>query len=119
MDTILAELDWMGKNNIKYVFNANSNFGMHDRDFQIAEHIVNTKATYGYPEKFRTCFGKNTDDKIFKIGAMFHANNLEKGITLARQSNDVGVLKNIRRNDIKMSTYINLQERFNDLDIPV
>ena len=119
MDTIMAELDWMGKNNIKYVFNADSNFGMHDRDYKIAEHIVNTKNTYGYPEKFRTCFGKNTDDKIFKIGAMFHANNLEKGITLARQSNNVGVLKNIRRNNIKMSTYINLQERFNDLDIPV
>ena len=119
MDKLFAEIDWLGKRNIKYVFNADSNFGMNDRDYEIAEHIVKTKKTYGFPEKFRTCFGKNTDEKIFKIGALFHSNQLEKGITLARQSNDLETLKNIRRNNIKMSTYVNLQRQFNDLDIPV
>lgn len=119
MDRVFAEIDWMGRNRIKYVFNADSNFGMNDRDHEIADFIVSTKKKYGAPEKFRTCFGKNTDEKIFKIGALFHANQLEKGITLARQSNDVETLKNIRRNNIKMSTYVNLQRQFNDLEIPV
>lgn len=120
MEKVFAEIDWMGRHQIKYVFNADSNFGMNDRDQLIAEHIVETKKKYnGFPEKFRTCFGKNTDEKIFKIGALFHSNQLEKGITLARQSNDLDVLKNIRRNNIKMSTYVNLQKKFNDLDIPV
>lgn len=119
MDNIFAEIDWMGKKNIKYVFNADSNFGMNDRDHEIAEYIVKTKKTYSFPEKFRTCFGKNTDKKIFEIGALFHSNQLEKGVTLARQSNDLETLKNIRRNNIKMSTYVNLQRQFNDLEIPV
>lgn len=119
MEKVFAEIDWMGRNQILYVFNADSNFGMNDRDYQIAEHIVATKKKYGFPEKFRTCFGKNTDEKIFRIGALFHANDLEKGITLARQSNDMETLKNIRRNNIKMSTYVNLQKQFNDLNIPV
>lgn len=119
MERVLGEIDWMGRQEILYVFNADSNFGMNDRDWEIAEHIVATKKKYGFPEKFRTCFGKNTDEKIFKIGALFHANNLEKGITLARQSNDAETLKNIRRNNIKMSTYVNLQKQFNDLNIPV
>lgn len=118
-DKVFAEIDWLGKNQIKYVFNADSNFGMNDRDHEIAEHIVATKKKYGFPEKFRTCFGKNTDEKIFTIGSLFHANQLEKGITLARQSNDSETLKAIRRNNIKMSTYINLQKRFNDLEVPV
>lgn len=116
---VFAEIEWMGHNQIKYVFNADSNFGMNDRDQEIAEFIVATKAKYGCPEKFRTCFGKNTDEKIFKIGALFHANQLEKGITLARQSNDFETLKNIRRNNIKMSTFTNLQKQFNDRGIPV
>jgi putative methyltransferase len=119
MDRVQAEIDWMGRNQVKYVFNADSNFGMHPRDQEIAEFIVATKGKYGCPEKFRTCFGKNTDEKIFKIGALFHANQLEKGITLSRQSNDEQTLKNIRRSNIKMSTYVNLQKRFNALDIPV
>jgi putative methyltransferase len=119
MDKVRAEIDWMGRHGIRYVFNADSNFGMAERDQEIAEFIVATKQRYGFPEKFRTCFGKNTDARIFKIGALFHANQLEKGITLARQSNDLTTLKNIRRSNIKMATYVNLQEQFNDRDIPV
>ena len=101
------------------VSNSDSNFGQHPRDGQIADFIVETKKKYGFPDKFRTCYGKNSDDKIFKIGAMLHANSLEKGITLARQSNDPTTLENIRRQNIKMSTYIDLQKRFNDQNIPV
>ena len=119
MERVFAEVEWMGKNEIKYVFNADSNFGMNRRDGEIADFIVATKKRYGFPEKFRTCFGKNTDEKIFQIGALLHSNELEKGITLARQSNDETTLKNIRRQNIKMSTYVNLQKLFNDKNIPV
>jgi len=86
---------------------------------RIAEFIVETKRNYGFPEKFRTCFGKNTDEKIFQIGLLLHRHGLEKGITLARQSNDQQTLKNIKRANIKMSTYRNLQARFNDKEIPI
>lgn len=118
-DRVLAEIEWCARNRIRYVFNADSNFGMHRRDQEIAEFIVATKQKYGFPEKFRTCYGKNTDDKIFRIGSLFHRHQLEKGITLSRQSNDDQVLKNIKRSNIKMATYQSLQERFNDEDIPI
>jgi len=119
LDTVRSDIDWMGRHRIKYVFNADSNFGMHPRDEEIAEFIVATKARYGFPEKFRTCFGKNTDERIVRIGAVFHEHQLEKGITLGRQSNDPDTLKNVRRSNIKMATYVNLHKHFNDLDIPV
>ena len=119
MERVIAEIEWCAQHRIRYVFNADSNFGMHKRDHEIAEALVATKARYGYPEKFRTCFGKNTDDQIFEIAALLHAHDLEKGITLARQSNDAEVLKNIKRANIKMSTYRNLQLRFNAREIPV
>jgi len=44
---------------------------------------------------------------------------LEKGITLARQSNDEPTLRNIKRQNIKLSTYRNLQVRFNEGNVPV
>ena len=44
---------------------------------------------------------------------------MEKGITLARQSNDAETLKNIKRGNIKMSTYRNLQTMFNDKNVMV
>lgn len=111
--------DWCGKNRIEYVFNADSNFGMHPRDYQIAEFLVEAKKKFGFPDKFRTCFGKNTDDKIHKVATLLHAHGLEKGITLARQSNDEQTLKNINRQNIKLDTYKALQIRFNEGNIPV
>ncbi len=119
LDRVKSEIQWCAEHKIKYVFNADSNFGMHKRDKEIASFLVETKRKYGYPEKFRTCFGKNTDDRIFEIGFLMQRNELEKGVTLSRQSCSEEVLKNIHRKNINMSTFKNLQFRFNEADVPV
>ena len=119
MDRLKAEINWCGRKTIRYLFNADSNFGAHKRDFEIAEMIVATKQKYGFPEKFRTCWGKNTNDKIFSVATLFHKHDLEKGITLSRQSNTPEVLTNIKRKNIKLDTYEGLQRMFNDSDVPV
>lgn len=114
-----AEIEWAAQHKIKYVFNADSNFGMHKRDEEIAQILVDTKTKYGYPEKFRTCFGKNADDRIYGIAKKLHDAGMEKGITLALQSNTPQVLKNINRQNIKMETYKYLQTKFNEANVPV
>lgn len=119
LERIRAVLEWCARNRIIYVFNADSNFGMLPRDREIAESLVDIKARFGYPEKFRTCFGKNSDDKIFDIASLLHRHKLEKGITLARQSNDETTLENIRRQNIRLETYRRLQRRFDGEGIPV
>ncbi|MDP6173609.1 MAG: hypothetical protein QGF09_05530, partial [Rhodospirillales bacterium] len=119
MERVSGELDWCAGAEIRYVFNADSNFGMHRRDMEIARHLVHLKKNTGFPEKFRTCYGKNSGERIFRIGQLLHENDLEKGITLSRQSNNLDTLKSVRRANIKLDVYTNLQKRFNDLDVPV
>ncbi|MBY0429771.1 MAG: radical SAM protein, partial [Rhodospirillales bacterium] len=119
IERVAAELKWMGEHEIRYVFNADSNFGMHRRDIEIANILVETKKTYGFPEKFRTCYGKNTDSKILKIGTLLHENSLEKGVTISYQSIDPQVQKNIKRDNIKLSSANELQRGFNNRDLPV
>ena len=119
LDRVAAEIDWAGRNRIRYMFNADSNFGMHKRDPEIAEFLIETKRKYGFPEKFRTCWGKNTDKTVFHIANRLHAHGLEKGITLARQSNSKTVLGNVKRGNIKLETYSNLHRLFNARNIPV
>jgi len=119
IDRVGMEIDWAGQHGIRYVFNADSNFGMHPRDIEIAQILVDTKKKHGFPEKFRTCFGKNTDDRIFQVAKLLHDHDLEKGITMALQSNDADVLDNIKRTNIKTETYQALQLRFNETDVPV
>jgi putative methyltransferase len=119
IERVAREIEWCARHRIAYVFNADSNFGMHKRDLEIARLLVDAKRRTGFPEKFRTCFGKNTDDKIYEIATLLHAHGLEKGITLARQSNDEQVLRNVKRQNIKLETYETLQRRFNAGDVPV
>ena len=119
LDTIYKELDYFSEKKIEYVFNADSNFGMHKRDYDIALKLVENKTRSGYPEKFRTCWGKNTSKRIFKISSLMHYYELDKGMTLARQSNSKEVLKNIKRDNIKLEAYSILQKKFNLINVPV
>jgi putative methyltransferase len=115
---VAQELEWVAQREIKFLYLADSNFGMIKRDREIAAILVDLKRRYGYPEIFHTNFGKNTDDKIFDIGVLLHENNLLRAVTMARQSNNSETLRNVKRANIKMSTYYNLQSRFNAIDVP-
>ena len=119
VERVKKEIEWAAHNKIKYLFNADSNFGMHKRDEEITEILVTTKREHGFPEKFRTCFGKNADERIYEIAKKLQSADMEKGITLALQSNTPEVLKNIQRQNIKMSAYKSLQEKFNAVNVPV
>jgi putative methyltransferase len=119
LERIAAEVEWFAKQRIEYIFCADSNFGIHKRDVEVARILAETKKKYGYPQKFRACFAKNVDERIYEIGMLLHGQGMEKGVTLSFQSTDEQVLQNIRRKNIKMSTYKNLQVRFNEAKVPV
>tara|TARA_B100000686_G_C16795452_1_gene981953 strand:+ start:1795 stop:3930 length:2136 start_codon:yes stop_codon:yes gene_type:complete len=119
LERVYAEIDWIAKKKIKWVYSADSNYGMHKRDWDIAKKVVESKNATGFPEKFRTTWGKNTSEQIFKIANLLHANDLGKGITLARQTNSKEALKNVKRDNIKLEAYSDLERKFNDLKIPV
>ncbi len=104
--------EWLGRNKIQYVFCADSNFGMFKRDPELARYFVNAKLKYGFPEKFRVCYGKNAEESIYETAKLLAEHGLAKTITLARQSNDKETLKNIRRTNIRLEVYTNLQKRY-------
>jgi radical SAM superfamily enzyme YgiQ (UPF0313 family) len=118
MDRVFGEIEWAGRNKIGYLLGADANFAILPRDMEIAKYLVATKKKYGYPDKFRVNYAKNTGDKVYNVGLLLHEADMTKSITLARQSNDAQVLKNIQRENIKMSTYQELQTRFNDVGVP-
>lgn len=119
LERVTAEITWLAEHKIRYVFNADSNFGIKKRDVEIAQILVEAKKKYGYPEKFRSCFTKNAEDRIYDIAMLLCKHELEKGITLSFQSVNTEVLENIKRHNIRLSTYKNLQVKFNHENVPV
>lgn len=86
---------------------ADDNFGMYKRDEEIADYIRHLQDTYEWPKYIRTTTGKNSAERIIRVmrkvrGAL--------PMTAAVQSMNPEVLKNIQRDNIKISDYEKIQQ---------
>lgn len=119
MERIKAELDWMVKNKVEYVYCADANFGLFPRDTQIADMIIEYRDTYGYPQVFKTNYTKNRDDVVFEISKKLIEKNIGKSPTLSFQSLSPEVLENIGRSNMELDHFKRLMARYNSADVPV
>lgn len=111
------EIEWCGKNKITYIFCADGNFGMFEKDEEIASYLAATKKNLGYPERFRVNYSKNTDQRVIKVGSILHKHKLEKSITMSLQSFNQNALNNVKRRNIKMEVFYNLQNQFKEEEL--
>lgn len=85
---------------------ADDNFGMYERDLEVADYIAWLQDRYDWPRYVRTTTGKNRSERIIEVmrktrGAM--------PMTAAVQSMNPEVLVNIKRQNIKLDTYAEIQ----------
>ena len=90
---------------------ADDNFGMFKRDEEIADYIAWLQDKYNWPKYVRTTTGKNNGERIIRVmrktrGAM--------PMTAAVQSLNPQVLVNIKRSNIKLETFQELQDELKD-----
>ena len=100
IEKVKKDLIWISEHKIAYCMCVDSNFGLFERDEEIAALAVELKKKNGYPEKFGACFAKNKTDRIFRINKMFNDVGMSKGVSLAFQSMSEEVLKNISRSNM-------------------
>ncbi len=117
MERVKAELDWIAAHEIEYVYCADGNFGIVDRDEDIAEYIILLKKKTGYPKNFRVCFTKNRTDFVKKICMRFNKYGLDKAQTLSFQSLSPSVLENIGRKNISLEHFRELMNEYSRLGI--
>ena len=85
---------------------ADPNFGMYERDLEIAEHIGRIQEEYGWPTFIDATTGKNIPRRVVKAVDLMHGG---LRISSAVQSMDADVLKNIKRSNIKLGAYAEIQ----------
>ena len=61
---------------------------------------------------------KNARDRAYKVQKLLAETGLSKGVTLAMQSVDPHTLKSIKRDNISIEDYSELQKRFSIDNIP-
>ena len=114
LDRVFRELDWFSKNKIEFIFCCDANFGMLPRDYDIALKAVENKKKYGYPKVLSVQNTKNARERAYKVQKLLADNGLSKGVTLAMQSVDSHTLKEIKRDNISIVDYQELQKRFTE-----
>ncbi|WP_171102159.1 radical SAM protein [Ruegeria sp. HKCCD7255] len=86
---------------------ADDNFGMYVQDEEVADYLGSLMDEYDWPKYIRTTTGKNRGDRILKVM------NKARGrlpMTSSVQSLNPTVLKNIKRDNIKLETYAEIQQ---------
>jgi hypothetical protein len=111
LDRVFAELEWCAKNGFKVVL-CDANFGIFERDVEIAEKIAELKATYGFPKFVGTNYAKNTVKHLSKIIEIFTDAGITAEGKMSMQTFDDDTLLTIRRKNIKVEKYNDLGREF-------
>jgi len=118
MKKIAAEIDYIAHRKIEDLYITDCNFGILERDLKITEELVAARRKYGYPKRVRIQFAKNSNDTVFEISRMLHAEDMLWGTTLSMQSVDDDVLAAVNRRQIGTRNYQLLKDRYRQVDIP-
>lgn len=112
IDRLEKEVDWFADQKIEYVFVCDANFGIKKRDVEIAEYVADTKNRTGFPQGFSVQNTKNATERAYSTQKILSDAGLNKGVALSMQSLDPHTLSNIKRDNISLETYWELQSRF-------
>jgi radical SAM superfamily enzyme YgiQ (UPF0313 family) len=86
---------------------ADDNFGMYERDEEVADYIAYLQGRYGWPKYIRTTTGKNRGERIIRVLRKVRGT---LPMTSAVQSLNPEVLSNIKRSNISLDTYAEIQK---------
>jgi radical SAM superfamily enzyme YgiQ (UPF0313 family) len=112
LEYIKAELEYIAPRisaaGVSHLTLADNNFGMYPRDAEICYTIKHTQDKYGWPMGLIATTGKNSKERIIKATEILGSALL---VSMSVQSVDPVVLKNIKRDNIKLDHYKQVNEK--------
>lgn len=111
-----AEVDWMSRNKIRYIYSADANFGILPRDNEVAQMLADSCAKTGYPSFFMINWAKHSSRKIFEIADILQKGGVGFRITLSRQSFNPETLKAVKRVNLPLPEFYSLIKEANSYE---
>ena len=111
--TTLDEIDYVGQmTQAKNWIVCDANFGIFPRDIEIAKAIRRIKDATGHPHRCHIWMAKNVNQRNIEIGEILGDMVV---VFMSVQSLNKQVLKNIKRSNISLNTYIDYHEKFRNM----
>lgn len=109
---LYRELEWFAKTGDDIIFCCDANFGMLPRDLELAEFAVLIKSIYKHPRILTVQNTKNATEKGYRVQKLLASSMLNPVVTLSVQSINEETLGAIKRKNISLETFRELQRRF-------
>ncbi len=115
LERVLEEVRWMSRNKIAFIWGADANFGMFERDMEIVDELIKCKKENGFPERMRMNYSKTNYERVFEISKKLCQNDCDRmGATLSFQSLSPEVLKNIGRKNMSFDFFMQLLKKYRE-----
>jgi radical SAM superfamily enzyme YgiQ (UPF0313 family) len=112
IERLKREIDWFADQRIEFVFCCDANFGILGRDVEIAKAVAGSKLETGYPKALSVQNTKNATERAYQTQKILADAGLNKGVVLSMQSVSDLTLEAIKRDNIALAGYEELQRRF-------
>jgi radical SAM superfamily enzyme YgiQ (UPF0313 family) len=119
LDRVFGEIEWVGKKEIPVIFFGDANFGILERDIEIAAHIAAVKEKYGFPKELVFGYAKNGVRRIAEIVKIFQNAAITCNAVISIQTRDEETLNIVKRSNIRNDRYDQLTQAFREENLPV
>jgi putative methyltransferase len=117
-DRVLKEIDWMSDHKIDFMYFADSNLGIFDRDIEFVNRLAENKKRTGYPRNIDYATAKQQPERILELGKILnHKAKISRGVTIALQSMNPKTLAAIKRINIANTDLENTVKTYNKNNI--
>lgn len=119
LDRVKAEVDWIASHRIRVLWIADANYGIFERDVEIARHIADARVRHGFPLEVVVNYPKNATEKIARIVEIFVRAGISSQGIVSIQTTDTATLRVIRRDNIQTKRYDELGRIFRRQGLPL
>lgn len=108
VERVKAEIEYIAERsvNCRRLFFGDANFGLLERDVEIARHLHELKARRNWPDDVYLYFSKNSGARVIEVARLLRG--MTK-VSLARQSMTESVLTNTKRANLDDESYSRIQ----------
>lgn len=97
VERVRAEVEWLARRKVEVLILADSNFGILDRDVELAEIICAARRRFGAPQATVIEYARSPMERLAMIAAIFARSGIINSVPISVQSRDPQTLKTVGR----------------------
>jgi radical SAM superfamily enzyme YgiQ (UPF0313 family) len=119
MRRVIDEINWLARNGIPRIIVCDANFGLFDRDIEIAKAVARAKREYGYPSQVILSYPRDQVERVFEIAKILTEAGVAAFGTISLQTLDPTVLNCANRRNVKIEQLTKLISEFRKEELPL